>query len=256
MKKTLITLLALGSVAMGDSVTSSVSFTGGTNTYLAGSTFGDITLNMDMTTGTSVNGSIIFTPAVEALGNLGDKWLGAVDHTVSLWVETASLENDGLLFSMYTTNKTQTLGYYWNAANSTITFGRGTLNDSGFTFNNSGTGQQESSADLSSYFSSTDGLTNITIALNRGIDYYANSTATVWVNGKNAGTTNTFYTDMSGSAATNYVVGNATYGTIAITNQTLTTADQVKDLALVPEPTTATLSLLALCGLAARRRRR
>ena len=54
---------------------------------------------------------------------------------------------------------------------------------------------------------------------------------------------------------TNYIVGDASYGTIAITNRTLTTSKEIAGLA-IPEPATATLSLLALAGLAARRRRK
>ena len=49
-------------------------------------------------------------------------------------------------------------------------------------------------------------------------------------------------------------VNDAKIDNMAIWNTALT-ADQVKAL-VVPEPTTATLSLLALCGLAARRRRK
>ncbi len=49
--------------------------------------------------------------------------------------------------------------------------------------------------------------------------------------------------------------GSVTYDNIALWERTFT-ADEVKALSVIPEPTTAALSLLALAGLAARRRRK
>ena len=104
----------------------------------------------------------------------------------------------------------------------------------------------------------TGGLTNITIAVDN-FNQWCHATATIWVNGTNIGTTDMFYTD--GAPLTSnatYTVGNAIYGTVALTDQVLTTTDAVASLAgavVIPEPATATLSLLALAGLCARRRR-
>ncbi len=261
MKKTIIALMALAGVAAADTVTTRVSFTEGENTYLAGSSYGDLTLSSNMETGSSENGVITFTPSVEILGNgtTSGSWYGVKNNTVSLWIETSSLSNDVLLFGYYSRSAGNSIGYYWDADTSTITFGRGTWNSSerSFTFSKSGSGHQESSQSLSTYFSAQDELTNFTISVERTDDYYANGTATIWVNGKNAGSTKAFYSDINGGNPTSYFVGGATYGTIAVTNENLTTAQQIANFAApVPEPTTATLSLLALAGLAARRRRR
>lgn len=256
MKKTIIALalLSCGVLTANAStdIVSSVSFTGGENTYLAGTTYGDLTLSTDMTTGKSASGSITFDPAINVMGNAGS-YFGALDHTVSLWVETSSLSSDTLLFGYYAGSTNSCVGYYWNAATSTISFGRGQWNDGQFTYSQTSAGQMENSSSLSSYIAGSGSLTNITIAFDC-INQYAHATATVWVNGTEIGTTNTFYTDCNSGPDTNYIVGDATYGTIAITNRTLTTSKEIAGLA-IPEPATATLSLLALCGLAARRRR-
>lgn len=255
MKKTLITLLALAGVASADAITSSLSFTGGENTYLAGSSYGSLTLSTDMTTGKSTNGVITFNPSVAVMGNAGDYW-GTLDHTVSLWVETASLSQDTLLFGYYTA-ASNIIGYYWNAESSTISFGRGQLADGAFTYKSEDAHQVESSDSISSYISGGDALTNITIAAD-STNQYAHTTATVWVNGSEVGTTDFFYTDGGkGESSVNYLVGDATYGTIYLTNEKLTTAEQIANFAApIPEPATATLSLLALAGLAVRRRRK
>ena len=261
MKKTLIAFALFASTVMAaDSVTGSVSLTGGENIYHAGTSYGDLTLSKDMETGRSTNGAITFTPSVEALGNgtSNGSWFGVKNHTVSLWVESASLSSDCLLFGYYSGDKAKSVGYYWDAETSSITIGRGSWVDGVFTFSQMGAGHQESITGLNTYYTGGDGLTNITIAVERTDDYYANGTATVWVNGKKAGTTGVFYSDIHGGKPTSYLVGDASYGTIALTNETLTTAEQIKGLATpaVPEPATATLSLLALAGLAARRRRK
>ena len=253
--------MALAGVAAAATVTTSASFTGGENTYIAGSSYGDLTLSSNMETGSSTNGVVTFTPSVEILGNGTENgsWYGVKNNTVSLWVETSSLSNDVLLFGYYSGSAEKSIGYYWDAETSTITFGRGSWdsNARSFTFSSTGSGQQESSQSLSAYFTPQDGLANFTISVNRTNDYYANGTATIWVNGKNAGSTNAFFSDIDGGAPTSYFVGEATYGTIAVTNENLTTAQQIANFAApVPEPTTATLSLLALAGLAARRRRK
>ena len=254
MKKTLITLMALAGLARADAITSSLSFTGGENTYLAGSSYGSLTLSTDMTTGKSTNGVITFNPSVAVMGNAGSYW-GTLDHTVSLWVETASLSQDTLLFGYYTASD-NIIGYYWNAESSTISFGRGQLADGAFTYKSNDANQVVSSKSINSYISGGDALTNITIAADC-INGYAHTTATVWVNGSEVGTTDFFYTDGKTGETLNYLVGDATYGTIYLTNEKLTTAEQIANFAApIPEPATATLSLLALAGLAARRRRK
>ncbi len=256
MKKTIVVLFALAGVVSAEVVTSSLPFTGGENTYLAGSSYGSLTLSSDMTTGKSTTGAISFDPSVALMGNaaVDPFYWGASNNTVSLWVETSSLAQDTLLFGYYT-NSTQAIGYYWNADTSTISFGRGTWSEGQFTYNATTEGQMENSNSLSSYISEGDPLTNITIAVDT-FGGYANAKATVWVNGSKIGTTDTFYTDGNGGTL-KYIVGDATYGTISLINETLTTAEQIANFAApVPEPTTATLSLLALAGLAVRRRRK
>ena len=250
MKKTLITLLALAGVASAG--TGTTTFTGGTNTYQAGTTYGDFMLTSSMTTGSGNNSAITFNPNVDL--RFKDTYDGVKDHTISLWVETDSLATDCLLFACSPVDKT--IGYVWDAETKTISFGRGVVTDGSFTFSSTDSKQMASSVALGDYL--TGGLTNITIAVDN-FNQWCHAKATIWVNGTNIGTTDMFYTDGGAiTSNTTYTVGNAIYGTVALTDQVLTTTDAVASLAgavVIPEPATATLSLLALAGLCARRRR-
>ena len=254
MKKTIITLLALAGVATAAD-SGSTSFTGGT-TYKAGATYGNLELKESMTTGTYSSLGITIAPNVNIKSNWG--WFSAGDYTVSIWVDSDSLESNQILFGYcgsWSGNAKGYNGLTWNAQSNTLTLGKGEWKADAKTFTYT---DSSVSSDLSSYI--TDGLTNITLAVDSATN--GKMTADLWINGTKIETLATYAGDMQNSAdQMKYFVGKngATYGTIFLTNEQLTSASDIAALAganLVPEPTTATLSLLALAGLAARRRRK
>lgn len=267
MKKTIIALLALGGIAMGADVGSSTF--SGSNDYEAGTRYGKLTLTEDMTTGSNTNSlsSITFSPAVDIISsNSVDNRYFAGDYTVSLWVETASLSSDQVLFGYcgsWSANDTGYNGVTWDADSQALTIGRGQWVSASNTFTYLGSGNSSTTGSLSSYLSTGTGLTNITLAVKVTDTSWGHQRADVWVNGTKVQQLASYYGDMKTTTANwkgvQYFVENGTkYGTISITNEYLTTAEGIASLAgaTIPEPTTATLSLLALAGLAARRRRK
>ena len=265
MKKTLVTFFAITGIASAADVGSS-SFTGG-NTFKADSTYGQLTLNAAMTTGNDTDGiGITFSPNVDILSpnSKGGRYF-ADDYTVSLWVETASLSSNQVLFGYCCSWSSNTTGYNgltWNATDKTLTVGRGEWKDAENKFNYQGGDNQSTTTSLESYLSGK--LTNITLAVQNVLADWGHQQVDVWINGQKVETLNRYFGDMT-TTEDNYkgiqyfVEQGAKYGTISITNEYLTTAESIASLAgarIVPEPTTATLSLLALAGLAARRRRK
>lgn len=264
MKKTLIALLAMSGVAMAADVSISSHDFEGTGTYKAGTeVFSGYELVNDMTTGTATN----FTDAQEDLKStnitIGDYYIG--NYTVSLWVETSSLEANHVIVAFSHTMSAGGLNYnglLWNSENHTLTLGRGDFKAGNDTINFSGT--PGVSDDLSEYYSDKDSLVNFTLS-SSGTDY--NQTVTLYVNGKSAYIYDSYDTRMNGSsqkeATETYTwvsKGGVNYGTVSLTNEALTTqADVLNFIGVqnknVPEPTTGTLSLLALAGLCARRRK-
>ena len=255
MKKTIIILLTLTGVASAADV-QYVDFSG-EGTVNAGTTIGNITLSEDMTYGSPSQWYDQFgtTPSVNITG--GNFYAG--DYTLSLWVDTNSLSTTGntLLFAYSGSTSSNAQGYngiMWNGADQTITMGRGN-----FTANNMNIAWDSTNYSTSSALTLGEGLVNLTFAVsNNG----GNHTADIYINGVKTTTLDAYVAKMNGGGAGTqmkyHLNTGVDYGTIGLTNEKLTTAEQVIEFAspTVPEPTTATLSLLALAGLAARRRRK
>ena len=265
MKKTLIALLAMSGVAVAATPSTSSHVFSGSNTYKAGTeVFSGYELVSSMTTGTATN----FTDAKEDLKStnitIGDYYIG--NYTVSLWVETSSLNSNHMIVAFSHSTSSDNFGYNgltWDAEGHTLTLGRGNFKANDDTIAFSGT--PGVSGDLSSYYSTKDSLVNFTLS-SSGAD--ENQVVTLYVNGKSAFTYDSYVTKMNGSGGggvntetyTWVSKGGVKYGTVSLTNEALTTqADVLKFIGVqnknVPEPTTGTLSLLALAGLCARRRK-
>ncbi len=271
MKKTIVTLIVMGSVAFGASSTlspDSNSKPADSQTYDAGSRFGNLELNSRLETG-YVNGSpgLSFSGVsldCQTVTVSGTKKIWTDDYTVSVWLaNTASTEVlFGYAHSWVGGKRSNAI--VWDATNKCIKMGVGVwaAATGAFTFD-SGTSSSVSSSNLQNYL--TDGLTNITLAVGRSGE---SMSADLWINGVKIQTLSYDSRVTEASAVTNpgpfatyssYSNQGALVGSIALTDEKLTTASGVATLAgatLVPEPATATLSLMALCGLAARRRRK
>ena len=169
--------MSLPAISLAD--TGSVEFTGGTNTYAEGESFGKLSLLEDMTTGKGSGAQVItFNPGVEIKSTSGNNSAG--DHTVSIWVETASLSSDQVLFAYYGPNSSNGVAYVWDADTQTISMGRGSWTDSTFSFAKSGGNQTVTTKSLGENLS--EGLTNITLAVSR-LNSYGHQQADVWMNG-------------------------------------------------------------------------
>lgn len=265
MKKTLASLLILGGLAFADTTTSSHTFSG-SNSYEAGTeVFSGYELTSSMTTG-SANA---FTAAKDDLKStnitIGDYYIG--NYTASAWVETSSLNSNHVILAFSHATASDQYGYnglVWNATDHTLTLGRGNFSAAGDSIAfKDGPG---ASSDLSSFYSSNDALVNFTLSSSGQGNQ---QTVTLYVNGQEAYTYSAYTTSMNGSGGagantetyTWVSQGGVKYGTVSLTNEALTSATAVQDFIGVkakgvPEPTTGTLSLLALAGLCARRRRK
>lgn len=258
MKKTIVAILALSGIALG--ATGSTTFNNSGNTYEAGSVYGSLMLNENMTTGTDTDLGITFDPNVNIKSDW--TWFSAGDYTVSMWVEADSLAQNQILFGYCGKWKSNAQGYNgltWNAADKTLTLGHGEWKaaDKTFTYLS---GVDDSSKTETLTFGDA-ALINITLAVSSATN--GKMTADVWINGEMVQSLATYNGDMHNSPDDGqmlYFVGTngATFGTISLTNGKLTDADAIAELAgatRTPEPATATLSLLALAALASRRRR-
>lgn len=237
----------------------------GSHTYKAGTTvFSGYELVSSMTTGSTNS----FQAAKDDLKTtnitMGDYFIG--NYTVSLWMETSSLNSDHMIVAFSHDTKSNSYGYNgltWDAANKKLTLGRGDFKAAQDTIVFSdGPGASD---DLSSYYSPNDSLVNFTLS-SSGTDH--NQTVTLYVNGKTAYTYSPYNTKMNGGGGVaipetyTWVNQNGVkYGTVKLTNEALENEAQVLSFigvknASVPEPTTGSLSLLALAGLCARRRKK
>ena len=237
MKKTIITLIALGSVALGTTPTTyTVKFANGnSDTLTSGRShlyFGEgaITLNswvleFEITklsdVGTFMNTAYSGSTAFDSRDDLGIRTSSTSGLRLSIGGNDGS-ESGGLLsvdtFSTLSSTNPITLRLAYNAVNNTA-----------YLVN----------AETSKY-----------ITMTTSEDYDLSSVATtVTGNGDVTGKT-MFYTDGS---ANNYKV-------LEVADMSVLANDSAAFVSYItqpiPEPTTATLSLLALAGLAARRRRR
>lgn len=226
--------------------------------YEAGTTVGELTLEEVMTTGSPSSYSNIRSGASGTNITGGNFYAG--DYTLSLWLDASSLSPTGesVLFA-YSGGTFSGSPYSnaiaWNGADNTLKLGRGSLNTDtlAMSWNNNFV--------TSSPLTLLDGLNNITIAVGSVTTSAGNETsATVWLNGVNVGSLASYDARMNGGDADtemSYLVNpNLTYGNVLLTNMKLETSTEIATFALMPEPTTATLGLMALAGLAARRRRR
>lgn len=253
MKATFITLALMAGVTVASAaVTAHTSLTGGDITANSGSTFGSLTLKTDMTTGnpSSFDALNFLSDTVNITG--GNFF--ASDYTISLWLTTAQLSTDKVLFiysGSTASNDYGYNGYTWNAESKTITVGRGN-----YTAGNHSISYQDRQDSNALTISDTDELVNLTFAVSGS---NGSQVVTIWQNGEEIQTLSSYNGNMNnGNEKTKMILSfdtNTTYGDIAITNEKLTTAEQIASLAVVPEPTTATLSMLALGALALRRRR-
>ncbi|MGN0821145.1 MAG: PEP-CTERM sorting domain-containing protein [Akkermansia sp.] len=253
--KALSFILAL--TAMGASMAADVAWvapTGGTVNASAGSTYGSLTLNYDMTTGNPSSFNA-YSTTLNSVVNIrgGDFYAG--DYTVSLWLTTAQLTSDKVLFSYSGSTSGQVQGYNgitWNSTNKTITIGQGNYTSADHSFAFYDSNYKTTNAIT---LNPSDDLINLTFSV-KGES--GSQTATLWVNGMEFQTLESYNGNMNnpGDTMLLHFDTNTTYGRIAITNEALTTVAQIAALANVPEPATATLSLLALVGVAARRRRK
>lgn len=264
--KTLFAILAIA--AAGTAMAANVAWvtpSGGTITASKGDTFGSLTLPYNMPTGNPASYTF-YNDALKGKVNIGGGNFFANGYTVSLWLTTTQLESGKVLFAYAGDNASSddygANGIVWNSDN-TITIGRGKYATQGtttsaavFTFGTNTT-EPDKATSSAITLSSSASLINLTfsVACSGGMQ-----TTTIWVNGGEIETLTSYKGNMNGGNANTrmnlYLDPATTYGWVAITNEALTTAEQIAALATVPEPTTATLSLLALAGLMARRRRR
>lgn len=255
--KVLAFILALAATGAGMAAdVASVTPTGGSVTASAGSTYGCLTLNSGMTTG-SPSAFNSYSSTLNSDVNIKGGNFYAGDYTVSLWLNTAQLTSDKVLFIYSGSTGSDTAGYNgitWNSASNTITLGQGNYVASTHSITYTANKQTSDAITLSP----GDDLINLTFSV---VGVNSSQTATIWVNGEKVQTLASYNGNMNNSADTMLLLfdTNTIYGRIGITNEALTTAEQVASLAnatYVPEPATATLSLLALSGLMVRRRRK
>lgn len=260
MKKTLIALLTLGSVALADQ---NVTYTGtGENQLTWEGTLGGIEYTKALNPSTPQNwlSDAYNTPNITGGG------FHAGNYTVSMWLDSSSLTSvtDTKMLFAYSgaysgvTNPAYN-GVVWNGADKTLSIGRGTFTASNmsFVFWNS---------DYRTTQSITLGnseLVNITLAV-QGANQ--SQIASVYVNGTLIQTLDSYNGNMNNGTESTVMRtylnnSNFSYGEVTLANELKDAQGVVAMMGLtekpvVPEPTTGTLSLLALAGLCARRRKK
>ncbi len=262
MKKTIIAILALSGIAMGE-VTVSTHTTSGSTTVAKGTEIADgVKIAEDMTFGSNSSFQAAKNDLVTTDITLGNYYIG--NYTISLWLTGDSFTNNHVLFTFSHSFNADSYGYnalVWDAENKAITLGRGNFGadaDSVTFTDNAGT-----ATGLGEYISTAAEAVNITLASTQTGTTDDLQTATLYINGEKVHTFNQLTTKMNGGGGLAHPdtytslsqSSTAKYGTVKLTNEALS-AEKISGFAgIVPEPATATLSLLALAGLAARRRR-
>lgn len=270
MKKTIIALMALAGVAIGtESITlndaagaiygvSSTNDTLSLSDYPSDITAYTLTANLKVkdflsTLYTSAS-TETNTPVVSVQLNGG----AHIGTAIRFW--SSSNETDASLFSVHTKN---------NTVGSSAADGFSNMS-TGYTVTWAKTVDGVAAADVSRFtseltawgYNSTDGSSNVDKMVftmtypSAGVatsylSVYLNDGTVFEYSGASAAGFKFTYSDISSFAVNSALVSDAVLFT------GVKTADQIKTVHfLIPEPTTATLSLLALAGLAARRRRK
>lgn len=259
MKKTIIALLAIGSVAMADSIYWDQAYSASSITLNRG----DDGINLsDLTEGaldiTDISGYFI-----SKVGNDTSPALGKVDITFTLTDVTST----NTLFTIAANSASQA-GWGVTIKEGSLYLGQMTINAGNTTSamhnyaancSAIGTVTANTSYTLSVISSaSTTGANGSTVSPGRGTDNFSVTlstdsmttpvTATVAGFGLNGSSLSRVYIGGSNSTSENGTFGNVTSFALSIPGTAPTPS--------IPEPTTAALSLLALAGLAARRRRK
>lgn len=260
MKKTIITILMLGSMAMGATLTYSQYEDAGLKDELVAAWSFDSGSAADTST-TLWSGEFVTTSS-------GTGKIGRIDDVRNIVSTTGDdLTNSAFtlsldLVSYSSTHKWKNIFTLYAGNNSGLVLTR-TDNDAYSIYSYGFGGTQDFMSEIVGFGTSTEPI-NFTVT-------YDGTNLVTYINGSESMTTEASLTDGltgvyfgagvngerpidSGYSGTHY----AELDNIALWNKALT-AEQVKMVAtgqIVPEPATATLSLLALCGLAVRRRRK
>ena len=264
MKKTLITLLAMAGVAMGQTSTLTlkdalVHTQNGTSMNLDAESMTDsttftLTMKLDGTAlaqaiylvGQNLANQDIARIEVTQKGSSYDLGTGIVFGSAT--EGNANYKKAGI-FAIYGKGGFTTKDYGWTAEDgSTVGFFSDILSDWGYSYDAT-TGTSTSSITGVAYtLTGTVGSnfsSYMVITLNDG--------STLTYSGTTSGYSFSGVTDINSISFNSNIVKDA-YMFDSVSNSA--TASALNKALLVPEPTTATLSLLALCGLAARRRRK
>lgn len=264
MKKTLIAFFALSGLAMAASETV---FTGTGEDLLSLSvSFGDITsaIVYESPVSNPVTAQIDHSESTSNVHFHGGNTF-ASDYTVSMWISTDSLKaltgNGQFLFAYGGTLATGTdtygsnaIQFAWDEATGqgTLTIGRGRLDQDTKVMTFAPNAGDKKSA---TFALGEGALTNITVAVTGANQ---SQTATLYVNGGEAITLDSYNGNMNGNAShwSMFLNTGVEYGQVVLADTKVTEPSGLRALMYIPEPATATLSLLALAGLAVRRRRK
>lgn len=276
MKKTLIALIALGSVTMAADADLLWTMTFGSDadstkgfavTTEDGVTFSpscnkdNTTMHVaDLTTGTGINSRVHLGGATTEGSNTSIRFCDAFSLVVNVTLPAMEASSFG---ENTTTPAVFFIGEEWASWGLAVGFDRNNKNIFSVTGKN---GYADSTTSQSYDIAATEGNHTIILTLSGGTPHDSKEAATdditinMYVDGKLAYTATkatphdiTYMDNICLSGCDNTQTMSAAYTGLQMYSGVLS-AQQIKALS-TPEPTTATLSLLALAGLAARRRR-
>ncbi|MDO4818231.1 MAG: sialate O-acetylesterase [Akkermansia sp.] len=224
--------LLAGQQAAAAVTTGTQTFTGGEKQYAAGTEiFDGMYLTSTMTTGTADANSMSLDNPVNIYG--GNIYAG--DYTVSIWVSRDSLLKGNQLLFAYSGAAPTSDAYganaiVWNKTGEgtgTLTIGRGKLS----TDYNSMASWQSGSQTTGTITLGDDDMVNFTFAVTGGAGNNGQK-ASLYVNGASEGDVLSYNGQMNGSASTFslYVSTVPTYGNVSVTNEKLTTQNQILTL--------------------------